>query len=137
MSIQAVNGTVLLVEDHDELRLAIATQLQRTGISVISAADGPGAIQVFRDRVNEIAVVVLDMSLPGLSGLEVFRQLLAINPEVRVIVTSAYDLKSMRAELDEGIAGVLQKPYSISDLIRELQLPLSEPPRAASANRPR
>jgi two-component system cell cycle sensor histidine kinase/response regulator CckA len=120
--IEAVTGTVLLVEDHDELRLAIATELQRSGISVITAADGPGAIEVFRDRVDDIAIAVLDMSLPGLSGLEVFRQMRAINPDVRVILTSAYDLKSMRAELDEGIAGVLQKPYRIADLIRELQL---------------
>jgi two-component system cell cycle sensor histidine kinase/response regulator CckA len=122
LRIEAVTGTVLLVDDHNELRLAIATELQRAGITVISAADGPSAIEVFRDRVNEIAVAVLDMSLPGLSGLEVFRQLRTIKPEVRVILTSAYDLKSMRAELDEGIAGVLQKPYSVSDLIRELQL---------------
>ena len=41
------------------------------------------------------------------------------------------------AALDEGIAGFLQKPYSISDLLRELHLPLSEPSSAASANRPR
>ncbi|HEU4769027.1 MAG TPA: ATP-binding protein, partial [Pyrinomonadaceae bacterium] len=135
--IHGVTGTVLLVEDHNELRLSIAQELEKTGISVISAADGPSAIEVFRDRVDEIAAVVLDVSMPGLSGPEVFRQMRAINPDVRVIATSAYGLTTLRAAFDQGIAGFLQKPYSISDLLRELQLALSEPPSAASANRPR
>ena len=119
---EAVTGIVLLVEDHNDLRLAIAAELQANGISVITAADGPGAIEVFRHRVNDIAVAVVDASLPGLSGPEVFRQMRAINPEVRVIATSAHGLKTIRAMFDPGVAGFLQKPYSISALIRELQL---------------
>jgi two-component system, cell cycle sensor histidine kinase and response regulator CckA len=136
--IQAVSGTVLLVEDEDQLRLATATALQNTGISVISAADGPSAIEAFRDRVNEISVAVLDVMLPGLSGQEVFRQIRAIKPDVKVIFTSAYDLKNVDVALvDQGIVRFLQKPYRLSDLTRELQHAISEPPKAAAANRPR
>jgi two-component system cell cycle sensor histidine kinase/response regulator CckA len=136
--IQAISGTILLAENEDQLRLATATALQKTGVSVISAADGPSAIEAFRDRVNEIGVAVLDVMLPGLSGQDVFRQIRAIKPEVKVIFTSAYDLKDLDAALfDQGIGRFLQKPYRLSDLTRELQDALSEPPKAAAANRPR
>ena len=123
VNIQGITGRVLLVEDHNELRLAITRELQKAGFSVIGAADGPSAMEAFRDRANDITVAVLDVSLPGLSGPEVFRQMRATNPDVKVIIASAYDLATMREAFGQGAAGFLQKPYSSSDLKRVLQLP--------------
>ena len=61
-----VSGTVLFVEDEDQLRIATATALQKRGFSVISAADGPTAVELFRAQAEDIGVVVLDLRLPGL-----------------------------------------------------------------------
>jgi PAS domain S-box-containing protein len=124
-----VSGTVLFVEDEDQLRIATARALQKRGFSVISAADGPTAVELFRAQAEDIGVVVLDLRLPGLSGQEVFRQIRAIKPKMKVIFTSAYAAKIADALSDHSILRFLQKPYRFSDLFAELREALSEPPK--------
>jgi two-component system, cell cycle sensor histidine kinase and response regulator CckA len=129
-----VSGTVLLVEDEDQLRIATATALQKRGFSVISAADGPAAVEIFRGQAEDISVVVLDLRLPGLPGQEVFRQIRAIKPKMKVMFTSAYDAKTADALSDHCTLGFLQKPYKFSELFAGLHEALSEPP-VVSVNR--
>ncbi len=129
-------GTVLFVEDEDPLRIATATALQKIGFSVISAADGPTALELFRAQAEDIGVVVLDLRLPGLPGQEVFRQIRAIKPEMKVMFTSAYDAKTADALSDNCTLRFLQKPYRFSDLFTELHEALSEPKTILSANGP-
>jgi two-component system, cell cycle sensor histidine kinase and response regulator CckA len=129
-------ATILFVEDEDPLRTATATALQKRGFSVISAADGPTALALFRAQAEEIGVVVLDLRLPGLPGQEVFRQIRAIKPKMKVMVTSAYDVKVADALSDNCTLRFLQKPYRFSDLFAELHEALSEPAKAVSANGP-
>ena len=131
-----VSGTVLFVEDEDQLRIATATALQKRGFSVISAADGPTAVELFRAQAEDIGVVVLDLRLPGLPGQEVFRQIRAIKPKMKVMFTSAYDAKIADALSDHFTLRFLQKPYRFSDLFAELHEALSEPPKVVSANGP-
>jgi DNA-binding response OmpR family regulator len=123
-----------LVEDEDQLRIATATALQKRGFSVLSAADGPTAVELFRARAEDIGVVVLDLKLAGLPGQEVFRQIRAIKPKVKVMFTSAYDTKVADALSDHWTLRFLQKPYRFSDLFAELHEALSEAPKIASAN---
>src|SRR5262249_16331768 len=87
----SVRGTILVVEDEDPLRVATATALQKRGFSVLSAADGCTAVKTFQTRRDDIDVVLLDWMLPGLSGQEVFRHIRTIDPDIKVIFTSAYD----------------------------------------------
>jgi PAS domain S-box-containing protein len=117
----AFSGMVLLVEDEDPLRVATATALQRAGFLVLSAADGLTGAETFRARAEDIGAVVLDLTLPGLSGQEVFGLIRALKPEIRVIITSAYD-RGIAGAILPGDPGVrfLQKPYRFSDLCREL-----------------
>ncbi len=131
-----VSGTILFVEDEDQLRIATATALQKRGFSVISAADGPTALELFQAQAEDITVVVLDLGLPGLPGEEVFRQIRAIKPTMKVMFTSAYDVKAADTLSDHCTLRFLQKPYRFSDLFAELQEALSEPPRVVSANGP-
>jgi PAS domain S-box-containing protein len=128
-----VSGTVLLVEDEDQLRIAIATALEKRGFSVVSAADGPAAVELFRYRAEDIGVVVLDMRLPGLPGQEVFRQIRAIKPKMKVMFTSAYDAKTAEALSDHCTLKFLQKPYRLADLFAVLHEALSETPKVVSA----
>ncbi len=72
------------------MRRATATLLQKTGFSVLSAADGGSAVEIFCSRPDDIAVVVLDLNLPVLSGQEVYRQIRAIRPETKIMFTSGY-----------------------------------------------
>lgn len=131
-----VSGRVLLVEDEDQLRIATAAALQKRGFSVVSAADGPTAVELFRAQAEDIGVVVLDLRLPGLPGQEVFRQIRAIRPKIKVMFTSAYDAKVAEALSDHCTLRFLQKPYRFSDLFAELHEALSDPPKVVSANGP-
>jgi PAS domain S-box-containing protein len=130
-----ISGTVLLVGDEDQLRMATVTALQKSGFSVVSAADGLTAVELFQAQAEDIGVVVLDLRLPSLPGEEVFRQIRAIRPKVKIMFTSAYDANIADTLSDHYTLKFLQKPYKLSDLIAELHGTLSEAPRAASANR--
>jgi PAS domain S-box-containing protein len=122
-----VSGTVLLVEDEEQLRIATATALQKKGFAVVSAADGPTAVELFRAQSQDIGVVVLDLGLPGLPGQEVFRQIRAIRPKTKVMFTSAYDARMAGALSDQSTLRFLQKPYRFSDLFAEVREALSSP----------
>jgi two-component system, cell cycle sensor histidine kinase and response regulator CckA len=127
----AMSGTVLLVEDEDTLRLATATALRKKGFSVLAAIDGRSAVEIFRAHAEDIEVVLLDLTLPGISGLEVFRQIRLIKPGEIIVVTSAYDQKiAGSATSCEQPARFLRKPYRFSDLMRLLQEARSETSQA-------
>src|SRR5690348_16966229 len=84
------SATVLVVEDEAALRIPVTEILRRRGFIVIEAVDGPGAVDCFRARKAEIGMVLLDVTLPSMSGSEVFHELRSMQPEVKIILTSAY-----------------------------------------------
>ena len=93
--------------------------LERAGFTVLIAEDGDAALQIYRDADEGVDLVLLDLSMPRESGLDVFRRLKQIDPGVRVLFSSGFgDDARLRAALDEGAAGILQKPYTMNKMIR-------------------
>ena len=111
------SGTVLVVEDDDTLRVVVSKMLRMEGFSVLEASDGSAAVELFRDNEPEIALVLLDMNLPGMIGPEVFADLRRIRPEVKVIFTSAYGEETIRAAVDGQGWAFIRKPYPFDDLV--------------------
>jgi two-component system, cell cycle sensor histidine kinase and response regulator CckA len=112
------SGTVLFVEDEDSLRIAVSTMLRRKGFRVIEADNGRTAVDLFRVNHGEVDLVFLDMTLPNLSGREVLQELRQIEPEVMVVVTSAYSQEHALATVAEPRPRhFIRKPYQISDLV--------------------
>jgi PAS domain S-box-containing protein len=110
-------GVVLLVEDEDTLRRSVAEMLRRRGFGVLDASDGELAVEMIRDRSNDIAVVLLDLTLPGLSSREVFDELRAHRPAAKVILTSAYAPESETLSLASLMReDFIRKPYQLSEL---------------------
>ncbi|MBI5835031.1 MAG: response regulator [Armatimonadetes bacterium] len=110
-------GTVLLAEDEDAVRALASRMLSRLGFQVIVVADGAEAVRRYRDMPSEIALVVLDLTMPHLSGTEALSQMRAVNPNVRAVLASGYsavELGDRFAEL--SLVGVLQKPYTLTAL---------------------
>jgi CheY-like chemotaxis protein len=122
-------GTVLIVDDEHIVRTVCQQLLTRRGWRVLVAADGPEAIGVFRQHAADIVCVLLDLSMPLMSGVEVFRALREIRPGVRVILTSGYssDQRALGPLTAEGLAGFIQKPYTSETLLHELQRVLRQP----------
>ena len=83
-------ATVLLIEDADTLRQAVATMLRRNGFSVLDASDGSEGVDLFRAHAADIDVVLLHVTLPGMSSREVLTQLRELQPDVKVIVATAH-----------------------------------------------
>ncbi len=112
----ARGGTVLLVEDETILRGAVKKGLEKRGFTVTGASDGENALQLFQSQPFD--AVLLDLTLPGIAGLDVYRELTRMKPELPVILTSGYDLSDPKwAEAAaQGSAPFLRKPYRIGDV---------------------
>jgi two-component system cell cycle sensor histidine kinase/response regulator CckA len=119
-------GTVLLVEDESLLRFAVSKMLQKNGFEVIEAGDGSSALEMVRTYKDEIGVMLLDITLPGVSSREVFEQAQRLRPNLKVILTSAYGREAVNASF-EGlrVERFLRKPFQFADLMGMLQDALS------------
>jgi CheY-like chemotaxis protein len=87
------------------------------GFQVLTAADGDEALGVYRQHADAIVCVLLDLTMPGLSGEETFADLCRVNRDVRVVLSSGYDAEEIAHRFEgHGPAGFLQKPYTIEAL---------------------
>jgi PAS domain S-box-containing protein len=117
------NHVVLLVEDEETLRLAVSKLLQTRGFVVVVAEDGHAAVDLFRDHAEDIDLVLLDLTLPGMSGQEVFRELRVLKPDVKIMFTSGYDPQGITpgsAFSEEVLSNFIRKPYRIDELVHTL-----------------
>jgi CheY-like chemotaxis protein len=113
--------TVLIVEDEDSLRAAVANLLTRRGFRIIQAPDGNTGIHLFRTHKRDIQIVLLDLTLPGISGREVLQRLRSVRPDVKVVLTSAYTYETAVAGLQgERPWAFVKKPYRMEELVNLL-----------------
>ena len=119
-------GTVLVVEDEGVLRVAVSKMLKKKGFEVIEAGDGSSALELVRAHRDEIDVMLLDITLPGVSSREVFEQAQRLRPNLKVILTSAYGREAVNASF-EGlpVERFIRKPFQFVDLMGLLQDALS------------
>jgi PAS domain S-box-containing protein len=115
-------GTVLVVEDQASVRDLARMILERSGLTVLTADDGRQAVAVFTEHVREVHAVLLDLSMPGMDGVEVLHIMTRLAPDVRVVLCSGYNEQDVNARLD-GLkpASFLRKPYHPSELVERLR----------------
>jgi signal transduction histidine kinase/CheY-like chemotaxis protein len=124
------SGTVLVIDDEEIVRRTAQATLERFGYKVVVAGDGMQGLKRFRELAAEIAVVLLDMTMPVMSGEETFRELRLIQPDVRVILSSGFnEVEAIRRFTGKGLAGFVQKPYSAARLARAIKSVLDRPER--------
>jgi len=115
-------GTVLLVDDDEVLSGLIREILEASGYQVLTAFNGREAVAVYDTWRDGIDLVLLDMIMPGMGGAETFRELKAMNPDVSVLIISAYSLlDEVRGLLEQGCKGFLQKPFRIPELLSAIR----------------
>ena len=119
------SGTVLLVDDEKTVRELTQHMLERLGFAVLTAADGREAVEVFREHTDDVACVILDLTMPRMDGEAAFRKLRRIQRDVRVIMSSGYNEQEVAQRFaGKGLAGFLQKPYQLSTLAERLRAAL-------------
>ncbi|BCG47517.1 PAS domain-containing protein [Citrifermentans bremense] len=125
------SGTVLLADDEESIRGLGQEMLETLGFEVLTACDGRAAVEVFREKRDEIVCVVLDLTMPELDGEQTFAQLRELEPGVKVILSSGYNEREVSRKLaGAGVSGFMQKPYKLSEMSSKLRQILG--PRAGS-----
>jgi len=114
--------TILLVDDEETVCTVGKRMLERAGLTVLTAPDGPQAVELFRQHADNIACVVLDLTMPQMDGEETLHELRRIRNDVRVIMSSGYNEQEVAQRFaGQGLAGFIQKPYRRADLLGKLQ----------------
>ncbi len=108
------SACVLIADDEGPVRRAAVQILLRKGYNVMEAGDGEEAVRVFMENADAIELVLLDMTMPGLTGLEALEEMRKVRPNLKALVASGYPLEIAGANF-------LAKPYSPLDLVRRIQ----------------
>ncbi|HEV3341938.1 MAG TPA: PAS domain S-box protein [Pirellulales bacterium] len=115
-------GTVLVVDDEEMVLSVAKAILTSVGFQVETAGDGRQAVEIFERRSNEIDLVLMDMTMPYMSGEETFLQLKRLDPNVRVVMASGYSEHEATSHLtSRRMSGFIQKPYRAAELVAKLR----------------
>ncbi len=113
----AENRLICVVDDEEMIRELATEMLDVLGYRSVCAASGEEAIALYRERGAEIALVLLDLTMPGMNGEQTFAALKALDPQVRVVLTSGYSESQAAGRfVGHGLAGFLHKPYDMDQL---------------------
>jgi signal transduction histidine kinase len=118
-------GTILVVDDDPGVRRVASRLLESFGLAVRTCASGTEALSVLAEEPGVYDVVLLDLTMPELSGPEVFERIQARWPGLPVVMMSGYHEDELRAELDTRISGFVQKPFTPTDLARRIRAALA------------
>jgi PAS domain S-box-containing protein len=111
--------TLLVVEDEEMLMMSLQMVLVEKGYNVLSAGDGLTALKIYQERKSDIALVLTDLGLPNMTGMEVCQRIKKINPNERMVVATGYLDPEMKSEfLKARIQHFLYKPYDLKQVLK-------------------
>jgi PAS domain S-box-containing protein len=114
--------TVLVVDDEASVREMAAQILQRHGYHVFAADCGEAALECFQTRQEGIDLVILDLGMPGMGGLNCLRELLKRDAAIKVLIATGYSVDGPITEgLESGVTGYIGKPYRLKDLLAKVR----------------
>jgi len=118
-------GTVLVVDDDPMVRNVARRLLESFGLTVLVAEGGPEAVARVTSAQERIDAVLLDMTMPEMSGVDVFARLHEMRPGLPVVLMSGYHEDELSAEVGAGISGFVQKPFTPADLASRMRVALA------------
>ena len=123
LPVNAGSGTILVVEDEPVVRTVAQALLSRSGYTVLTAPDGASALNVLRDHLAGIGLILLDMTMPGMTTGEVVQAIRALDRKVPILLNSGYTSNdTVKQMLEENsVQGFLGKPYDLDQLLENVQ----------------
>jgi len=123
-------GTILIIDDEDMIIDTAVKMLTICGFTTICARDGEEGIAMYKENMKDISLVLLDMSMPKLSGYETFYEIRKINNNSKIVIMSGYGNDDRVIEcLNDGADGFLQKPWTLDELITKVSKTLANNPK--------
>jgi signal transduction histidine kinase len=117
VSIMRGTGTILLIDDEEMIISVGQELLTELGYKVLIAQSGLEAIEIYRQKYQDIDLVIMDMIMPGMGGGEAYDRLKEINPGVKVLLSSGYSINGQATKiLKRGCDGFIQKPFNMKQL---------------------
>ena len=121
-AIKGGSETILLVDDEEVIRELGKDVLARFGYTVLMASDGETALKIYREKKEEINLVILDIIMPGMGGRKCLEELLKMNPKSRIIIASGYSINGPAKEvLKAGAKGFISKPYDMRGMLQTVR----------------
>jgi two-component system cell cycle sensor histidine kinase/response regulator CckA len=114
------NETVLVVDDTQSIRSFLSHALPVFGYTVISAEDGMEGLKKFREHKEKIHVMLLDVVMPKLNGMELFKEIKQLEPNSKVLFMTGYNEILDRNNLQDKMR-CISKPFAINSLLKELR----------------
>ncbi|MFH1035199.1 MAG: PAS domain S-box protein [Pseudomonadota bacterium] len=109
---------ILLVDDEAALREMGAEALEEMGYEVFRAENGEQALDIYRGMAPRLDLVILDLGMPGMGGRKCLKEILAFDPQAKVLIASGYGIAGVRDEaFNEGARGYLPKPFRVMELL--------------------
>ncbi|MBA3009630.1 MAG: response regulator [Proteobacteria bacterium] len=121
MMLETGTKTILIVEDEEMVRDIAVKALASFGYKTLIAEDGEKAVQLFANAYKSIDAVLLDIIMPKMSGTETFRQMLEIDPQVRVLIATGHITNQDQKKIFTKAKAYLEKPYQIMELKKAIE----------------
>lgn len=116
------NETILIVDDYETIWDFLIDALQELGYSVLLAENGLDAVEIYAANPDQIDLVILDMIMPKSGGHQTFMRLKALDPQVKVLLSSGFvSEKEVSDLLEAGACGFLPKPHRLSAAALEIR----------------
>lgn len=120
-----MKGKILIVDDQFGIRMLLQELFQREGYQTFQAADGKKALEIV--TTHDPDIVLLDMKIPGMDGLEILKHIKANDPDCKVLVMTAYgELGMIQEAMDMGAIAYVAKPFDIMELRDQINQLLTE-----------
>lgn len=114
-------GTILVVDDEEDVRLAAQLILEDAGWNVLCAEDGKTGLELFRQQHQGICVILLDLSMPHMGGEELFKEIQQIRTDIPVVLSSGLsEEEAVKRFAGKPFFAFLQKPYQIKSLVEKI-----------------
>jgi CheY-like chemotaxis protein len=114
--------TILVVDDEEQIARTCSRLVEAIGFRSMTALSGEEALKIVREDPKKVSLVILDMVMPRMGGGDTFDALRQIDPSIKVILSSGYDIESeASAILDRGCNAFIQKPFSVASLSTKIQ----------------
>ncbi len=126
---------ILMVDDDELIRQLGSRILTKGGYKVIEASNGNEALDVYRACRDEISLVMLDLIMPEMGGVQCLEELLKINPDVKVIIASGFSVNvQTKTALDSGAMGFVKKPFNMAEMLGTVRTVLDADARTTARN---